>query len=338
MQELTIVHYLPILSAFVVFRRYQARGGTHLLWWSVGILVYGLGTFAEGWMTRFGWNPGMFKFWYIVGALMGGAPLAQGTVWLLLKERTARTLSWILAAVIGVAAVAAMLSPINYAVVDAHVPSGTAFGWQWVRMFSPFINLYAVIFLVGGAIYSAWRFGKVARAEGSGAAIARDRFFGNVFIAVGAILPGIGGVATRLGHTEILYMGELAGIILIWIGYWFNIRRRPATRTAAVPVAAVVTILAVALVAPGIEAQENTVPRVAWVTGSYGDRTDVPTGVDPTDGYVLHDLHASWSPRFLRDVTLYASVNNLTNTRYEDPRFGTPGIARDVRLGFGLSF
>lgn len=313
MQELTIVHYLPILStilaavfAFVVFRRYRSRGGTHLLWWSVGILVYGLGTFAEGWMTRFGWNPGMFKFWYIVGALMGGAPLAQGTVWLLFRENTARVLSWILVAVIGVAAVCAMASPIDYAVVDAHVPSGTAFEWQWVRMFSPFINLYAVIFLIGGAVYSAWRFGKVARGEGSGSAIARDRFFGNVFIAVGAILPGIGGVATRMGHTEILYIGELIGIILIWIGYWFNIRKRPVARTPAVPVAAVATILAVALLAPAVGAQEN------------------------------RDLHASWSPHFLRDVSLYASVNNLTNTRYEDPRFGTPGIARDVRLGFGL--
>lgn len=239
MQQLTIVHYLPILTtilaavfAFVVFRRYQARGGTHLLWWSIGILVYGLGTFAEGWMTRFGWNPGIFKFWYIVGALMGGAPLAQGTVWLLLRERTARALSWIVAAVIGVAAVSVVASPINYAVVDAHVPSGTAFEWQWVRGFSPFINLYAVIFLIGGAVYSAWRFGRVARGEGSGSAIARDRFFGNVFIAAGAILPGIGGVATRMGHTEILYIGELAGIVLIWIGYWFNIRRRPVPRTA----------------------------------------------------------------------------------------------------------
>jgi len=82
----------------------------------------------------------------------------------------------------------------------------------------------------------------------------------------------------------------------------------------------------------------DTGTRVAWVTRSYGTRTDVPTGVDPTDGYVLHDVHASWAPRFLRDVTLYASVNNLMNTRYEDPRFGTPGIARDLRLGFGLSF
>ena len=89
---LSIVHYLPVATtiisgvfALAVFRRYQARGGgTHLLWWAGGIFVYGAGTFAEAWITLFGWNAFIFKFWYIVGALLGGAPLAQGTVWLLL--------------------------------------------------------------------------------------------------------------------------------------------------------------------------------------------------------------------------------------------------------------
>jgi len=56
----------------------------------------------------------------------------------------------------------------------------------------------------------------------SDAGIAHDRFRGNVFIAAGAILPGIGGVASRAGSTELLYITELIGIILIWIGYWFN--------------------------------------------------------------------------------------------------------------------
>lgn len=44
---------------------------------------------------------------------------------------------------------------------------------------------------------------------------------------MGAILPAIGGASSRAGHTEILYILELIGIILIGLGYWFNIRRRP---------------------------------------------------------------------------------------------------------------
>lgn len=241
MQEVGPVHYLPVITTAVsvlfaglVYRRYRQRGGgTHLAWWIGGILVYGLGTFAEGWITLLRWNPVIFKFWYVVGALLGGAPLAQGTVWLLLSKRTAQRLSWLLVGVVGVAAVCVIASPIDYAVVDPHLPSGRAFAWQWVRAFSPFINTYAVVFLMGGAIWSALRFRKAARGSGTGADIARDRFIGNVLIATGVILPGIGGGASRVGHTEVLYVMELAGILLIATGYWYNVRKRPARKGPA---------------------------------------------------------------------------------------------------------
>jgi hypothetical protein len=49
----------------------------------------------------------------------------------------------------------------------------------------------------------------------------RNRTIGNWFIAIGAILPGIGGTATRMGHVEVLYVTELVGILLIYIGFRF---------------------------------------------------------------------------------------------------------------------
>ncbi|WP_405284459.1 hypothetical protein V3331_02605 [Gaopeijia maritima] len=41
---------------------------------------------------------------------------------------------------------------------------------------------------------------------------------------MGALLPGIGGMATRMGHTEVLYVMELIGLLLIWAGYRFNVK------------------------------------------------------------------------------------------------------------------
>ena len=169
MNNLSIFHYLPVMTtilsiifAFKIFDRYRKRNftGQHLLWWSIGVIVYGMGTFAEGFITIFGWNPVIFKFWYIVGALLGGAPLAQGTVWFLLKENTAKKLTYALVLVVSIAAILVSLSPINYELVNPHLPTGKVLVWQWTRLFSPFINLYAVIFLVGGAVLSAWRFRK----------------------------------------------------------------------------------------------------------------------------------------------------------------------------------
>ena len=89
---------------------------------------------------------------------MGGAPLAQGTIYLLFPKKKAHRLTAMLVAFISLAAVFVVLSPINEALVEPYRLSGRVLEWQWVRAFSPFINTYAVIFLVGGAAWSAWKY------------------------------------------------------------------------------------------------------------------------------------------------------------------------------------
>ena len=212
------VHFIPIVTtcvaaafAVVLYRHWRARGGMHLLWWTIGVLAYGAGTATESATTLFGWHLVTFKLWYITGALLGGAPLAQGTVYLLTSKKTADRLTMGLVSAIVIAATFVLLSPIKWNAVEAHHLTGAVLGWPWVRAFSPFINTYAAIFLIGGAGLSAWRF---ARKKAT-----RYRMTGNVLIAVGALLPGIGGTATRFGHTEVLYVTELIGLLMIFAGY-----------------------------------------------------------------------------------------------------------------------
>lgn len=230
------VHYLPIATtlvalvfATVIFRRWQERrSGPHLLWWAGGALAYGAGTFTESAVTLFGWNPVLFKAWYITGALLGGAPLAQGTVYLLFSRRTANRLTAVLVPFIMIAALAVILSPIRYELVEAHRLTGSVMGWRWARLFSPFINTYAAIFLIGGAVVSALRYRRQADSH--------HRVIGNALIAVGALLPGIGGTATRMGYTEVLYVTELIGLTLIWLGYHWNVKSplpRPSRESLA---------------------------------------------------------------------------------------------------------
>ena len=145
---------------------------------------------------------------------------------MLLKPRTARILTIGLVIVVVASAIPVILTPVNLEVLSPNLPSGRAFEWQWVRAFSPFINTYAVIFLIGGALLSAYRFRRVAKIASAVSGLARDRFIGNVLIATGAIMPAIGGAYTRFGYTQALYVGEFVGLIIIWLGYWFNIRKR----------------------------------------------------------------------------------------------------------------
>ena len=230
------VHFIPIATtlvsfafAYMLWSRYLTyRSGPHLAWWAAGVTLYGVGTLTESLVTLLGWQEVVFRSWYISGALLGAAPLAQGTVYLLLRRATANWLAGILVPLILTAAVCVLLTPIDYSLVETYRLSGRVMEWQWVRLFSPFINTYAFIFLVGGAVISALRYARSVETH--------HRAIGNLLIAIGALLPGIGGVSTRLGHTEVLYVTELVGILLIWTGYRWNVRA-PAAGHAAVATA-----------------------------------------------------------------------------------------------------
>jgi len=221
------VHYLPIATTVLavpfgleILRRYRSHPDRlHLLWWALGVFVYGAGTLTEALTTVLGWQEPVFRAWYITGALLGGAPLAQGTAYLLIPRRVAHGLTALLLAFVAVAAAAVWLSPIDYTQVEGHRLTGRVLEWTWVRRFSPFVNLYAVVFLIGGAILSALRYSRDPET--------RHRMWANVWIALGAILPGIGGAATRMGHTEVLYVTELMGLALIWLGYRMSVGLGP---------------------------------------------------------------------------------------------------------------
>ena len=223
------IQFIPIITTVValafagmVLGRWMDRRAPHLLWWGIGMLTYAAGTITESATTLLGWHEPVFRAWYITGALLGGAPLAQGSVYLHVNRKAANWLSAIAATVIVIASACVIASPIDYSLVEPFRLTGKVLEWRWVRLFSPFINLYAVIFLVGGAIVSAIRYRRTHETY--------HRFIGNVCIAVGGILPGIGGAFTRFGHTEVLYVTELLGLLCIFAGYRLNVS--PAARTA----------------------------------------------------------------------------------------------------------
>ncbi|HET9912009.1 MAG TPA: hypothetical protein VFQ13_08985 [Anaerolineales bacterium] len=214
-----IIHYIPILTTVVSFaftaalyqhwqRKPEAK---YLMWWTIGVFCFGMGTLTESINVLFGWSIINMKAWYIAGALLGAFPLAQGTVYLLLKKKTADLLTWFFIVYISIAAIAIILAPVNMSLVDPARLTGKVMTWTWARLFSILPNTYSLIFLVGGAAWSAIQY---ARRNDSG-----NRVLGNWLIAIGALLPGIGGSFTRMGYVEVLFVTEFIGILLIWAGY-----------------------------------------------------------------------------------------------------------------------
>jgi hypothetical protein len=228
-----ITHYIPIITTIISFaftvalyKHWQYKPeAKYLMWWTIGTFCFGIGTLTESINTLIGWSVWNMKAWYISGALLGAFPLAQGTVYLLLKKKTADILAWFFIVYIAVASVAIILAPVDMSIVDPARLTGKVMTWTWARMFSILPNTYALIFLVGGAAWSAIQY---ARKQGSG-----NRVLGNWLIAIGGILPGIGGSFTRFGYVEMLFVTEIIGISLIWAGY--RAMTLPYTASVSIP-------------------------------------------------------------------------------------------------------
>ena len=213
-----IIGFIPILTTIFawfffleILNHYKQRKTFYLLWWTLGVLTFGLGTLSESLHALFGWHEVNLKFWYIVGALLGGFPLAQGSVYLLMSKKFGHVTTVLIVATILVASTFVLLSPVQIPENFDYRLTGSVFEWQWVRLFSPLINLYAFVFLFGGAVYSAIQY---YRQDDK-----KVYFKGNIWIAIGALLPGIGGSFTRFGYVEVLFITELVGLVSIYIGY-----------------------------------------------------------------------------------------------------------------------
>jgi hypothetical protein len=216
---ISLIHKIPILTTLfsawfflILYRHYRQNPKPHIAWWCFGVLAYGAGTLTESYVGLFGWNEVVFKGWYITGALLGGFPLAQGTAYLLFNRKTANVFTVLFSALIVITSVFVILSPIHYDLVEPTRLTGKVLVWNKIRLVTPFINIYAFIVLVGGALYSAWLYYKKGKEF-------KPLYQGNILIALGGLLPGIGGSFTKFGYTEVLYVTELIGILLIYAGY-----------------------------------------------------------------------------------------------------------------------
>jgi hypothetical protein len=217
------MNYLPYLSTIVtfaftaaVFNRYRQRGGVYLLLWSFGLLLYGLGTLSEV-ILGLTFSMMMLKLWYLTGAMLTAAWLGMGTVHLLFRKgNPARILTWILGAVSVLAFVLVFAAPANAAAYDIALPASEQYKEILTRngliiLLTILLNIYGTLTLVGGAIYSAFLFWRKK--------ILANRMYGNILIAAGALSPAVGGTFLRAGLVDILYLSELIGAVLMFIGF-----------------------------------------------------------------------------------------------------------------------
>jgi len=207
---------IPLASSIVsvgfavtVLDQFFARRKPYQLIWAIGLFMYFISTGSEFWVETWGLNETIYRLWYLFGAIFVAAYLGMGTLYLLVPRRIAHIIMAILLvasfyAVFRVFTASLDLSTLQYL-------SGRAMP-QGVRLMTPFFNTFGTVALVGGAIYSAWVFWRRR--------FMPHRVISNTLIAVGAILPAVGGTHMRLGGSlTTFYLLELVGVIIIFVGF-----------------------------------------------------------------------------------------------------------------------
>lgn len=217
---MTYIPYLSTLVTFIfvaaVYNRYRQRGGIHLLLWATGLLFFGLGTLSEV-LLSLTFNAFILKIWYLTGAMLTAAWLGMGTVHLLIRKgNAAKIVTWILAIISLLVFILVMFAPVISSNYDIGRPASEQYKEIFTRggliiLFTILLNIYGTITLVGGAIYSAFLFWRKK--------VLANRMFGNILIAVGALSPAMGGSLLKAGYTDMLYLSEFVGVILMYIGF-----------------------------------------------------------------------------------------------------------------------
>jgi hypothetical protein len=210
---------IALVFAGAVFERYRERGGNHLLFWSLGAFLYGVGALAET-ILSVGFSPFALRAWYLAGAMLTAPWLGQGTVALLVRRRpVAPVLSAILLAVSLFAFElirTAQFDPLAGASYEISLPASDQYRAILERngvvvALTILLNIYGTVALAGGAIYSAYLFWRKR--------VLAHRMYGNVLIAVGALLPASGGTSVAFGFVDWHSLSLLLGVIFLYAGY-----------------------------------------------------------------------------------------------------------------------
>lgn len=257
-----------VMLVFTIFvlQRYAVRRAPQFLFWGIGLAMFGAGSFAEAYLAV-AWNRWVFFVWYLFGAALNAAWIGHGTAYLMFKKRWVNVLTVLLVAgslyagslmlkamptlneeifttakpvseqygskVLeegetapeGVTTVMQEYRGETVEVVPGLLPLGTS-----VRLTTPFFNIYGLIALVGGALWSAYLFWRKR--------VLPNRVIANILIAAGALLIGSASTLTRLGYGQFLYIGELLSAILMFMGFLMAARPQPAPAPAAAVAAA----------------------------------------------------------------------------------------------------
>jgi hypothetical protein len=213
------------LFTILLLRSFRRRPAGEKLLWACGFLLFAAATACEAIGQGSGWSAGLFRCYYLCGGVLTVAWLGAGSAWLQLPRGARASLAGGLLVATVAAAISVAIAPVHGAAI-AHAPNGappnnSALGGH-VFLWAIALNSFGTAFLLGGSLFS------IAR---------RRRVRANLWICSGALALALATSMTRAGEYSFVYLGELIGIGLIFVGFNLTGGKHSRAPAPAPPVA-----------------------------------------------------------------------------------------------------
>ncbi|MGC4190354.1 MAG: hypothetical protein QM589_03860 [Thermomicrobiales bacterium] len=297
---------ISLACAVVLARDARLRPRPDKIVWALAFLMFALAAGADAAGRSLGWSVELARVYYATGPALVVMYLAIGELYLIAPNAMRR---------FGVGATLLLTAFWVSLVVNAPIDHARIAddGWEAIERngfmvaVTVAINAIGTVIIVGGTVYSAWRFWRKG--------IMRNRMIGCLMIAAGTLAVAAGGSLTRLGHYEYLYIAMSIGVAIIFAGVLWT--RRPDGQVALASTPAVAELprpvdvsTSLLPVAGAAEKPGSAVaaPAATTVASHAAGAITTPLGflegvVLPLDDVVIDRLCEEWSvPRDPRGI------------------------------------
>ncbi|MEK7411610.1 MAG: hypothetical protein AAB327_09575 [Actinomycetota bacterium] len=211
--------------ALLTFDHWLRRRRPHELAWSIAMALFTLASLTLWWAESTGWTIGIFRLFFLFGAVLNVPWLALGSIYLLVGKRIGDIVrSWLIA-VSGFAVGVVGTSPTKTSVVPTEFPTGRDLFGAAPRILAAVGSGVPAMIIIAGALWSTWR---VLRRESPALSSSTSRNVtsprrlaaGNIVIAIGTlILSASGLLAGRLGQDRAFAITLLIGVCTLFAGF-----------------------------------------------------------------------------------------------------------------------
>ena len=203
--------------------------------------LFSLGSFSLWWAESTGWSSGVFRLFFLTGAVLNVAWLALGTIYLLVGRRVGDVVQTSLVALSGLATGIVLIAPMKTAIIADQFPTGKEVFGAAPRILAAVGSGVPALVIILGALWSTWRVltkkNPSLNSTNQRNVVSPGRLaVGNVLIATGTIVLSLSGtLAGRLGKDRAFAITLLTGVVVLFVGFLVasNSTRRASVQRAA---------------------------------------------------------------------------------------------------------